>query len=350
MNTLARSSPFAVGVRVDVRDVGDVVTFLLQPERERELGHQELTGAVGERVESRGKAVPIERIGPIEAHVVPDFAVGRAPGRRPEVVHRSPPRPAVVREPRHIRGLEQEIGPPIVADDEDDVRLAFHLEIEVLTTGCRQRRKLPEIHTAQPVLRNLQAEADRPVALHQIAIAILRIRLRGSFERPDRSHQPSAGAAVVAHPVDIHGISVHGVGADVHIEPLAGLDAGVRRVGLDASSPVPAELVDLVVVSPDARQQPVGGAGVGVLDLNGVGLRCRVRPAGGPDCGGSQEHEPATSGRVSCGHGRLSISPVVEDSIHCRDSAPLDVTEGMVVGSESPRSGGHVPAAGRSKR
>ena len=57
---------------------------------------------------------------------------------------------------------------------------------------------------------------------------------------------------------------------------LAGLDAGVRGVRLDAPPPMPAQLVDLVVVARDPGQQPVGRAGLRVLDLNGFDCAAAV--------------------------------------------------------------------------
>ena len=80
---LRAKQTLAVRVRVDVGDVGDVVALLLQPERQRKLGHQELAGSVGQRMETRRVAVPVERIRPVEADVVTDLAVRRAPWRVP---------------------------------------------------------------------------------------------------------------------------------------------------------------------------------------------------------------------------------------------------------------------------
>ena len=64
----------------------------------------------------------------------------------------------------------------------------------------------------------------------------------------------------------------------MHVERFAGLDARVRRVGLDAPSSMPAQLVDLVVVPSDPGQQPVGGPGFAFSIWMGLDCAAALAP------------------------------------------------------------------------
>jgi hypothetical protein len=75
----------------------------------------------------------------------------------------------VIRQPGHVRGLEEEIGATAVPEDENDIALACELEIEVLTGWRGQRRELAQVDAAQRARRGgarlLQIAAIRSIAV-----------------------------------------------------------------------------------------------------------------------------------------------------------------------------------------
>ena len=75
---------------------------------------------------------------------------------------------------------------------------------------------------------------------------------------------------------------------------------------------------NLVIVPRDSRQQPVGGAGPGVLDLNRVGLRSSEGRAADPRRRGDHEKEPdPTDGRLRHAHDHT----LFQDSFQLPDSS-----------------------------
>ena len=135
-----------VGVGVDVRDVGHVVAVLLHPEGERELPEQELARADRERgVED----LAVLAVGPVEARLDVRAPV---PLLLAVVVERELAGPAVVGVPGGVGALEQEVGPAVVADDEDDVAL------QPLALG----RELAEVDAAGPVVGDRQRDGTAP--------------------------------------------------------------------------------------------------------------------------------------------------------------------------------------------
>src|SRR4030095_9756869 len=118
---LSAREPARVGVRVHVRDVRDVVAGLLHPEGQGELPEKECTGTLGQR---RVEDLPVLAVWPVEAdpHTgarVPVVRRGAVVVERPEVG------PAVVRRPRSVRALKEEVALAVVPDAENHVALEF---------------------------------------------------------------------------------------------------------------------------------------------------------------------------------------------------------------------------------
>ena len=103
---------------VAVGAVCDVVPVLLEPIGQGKLQRQEFARAKGQRIIHHAVVLRFAAVRPIEAHVGPrslhTFRVR---------VDRVVAGPAIVRLPRVVRALEQDIGRPLVTDDEDHVAL-----------------------------------------------------------------------------------------------------------------------------------------------------------------------------------------------------------------------------------
>ena len=61
----------------------------------------------------------------------------------------------------------------------------------------KETSRVAEIHAAQPVAWDLEAEPYLPVAFNQVAIAVLRRRFRRALQRSNRAHKARACAAVL---------------------------------------------------------------------------------------------------------------------------------------------------------
>src|SRR5207244_3113473 len=114
--------------------------------------------------------------------------------------------------------LEQEIRPPVIAYDENNVTLQFP------ALGS----ELPKIDSADPVTRNANRSAGLPPAISHALIADGRIGLRLASEWPEAFHVARPGSAIVAQPVDLDAESRRRVGANVHFQRLAIPQAGAR--------------------------------------------------------------------------------------------------------------------------
>src|SRR5262249_8477614 len=99
-------------------------------------------------------------------------------------------------------------------------------------------------------------------------------------EGPEALHEPPPRAAVITHPVEVESEGGGRVGADHKREPVARLEAGPRAVALDRRTAVPGRRVD-----PGAGEQPVGGAGLGVLRPDQVVAGRSAGPPEGPPTG-----------------------------------------------------------------
>ena len=126
-------------MRVEVRDVSDIVAARFQPVSEREFPEKPFAGTGGKR---RVENLTILSVGPVEAdlHVRPPIPLVLAVIVQGELAW-----PAIVRLPGRVRTLEDEISRAIVADDEDDVAL------QTVPLGG----EFAKINSAQPILRNL---------------------------------------------------------------------------------------------------------------------------------------------------------------------------------------------------
>src|SRR5205807_9118720 len=131
-------------VRVEVRDVSDIVAARFQPVSEREFPEKPFAGTGGKR---RVENLTILSVGTVEAdlNVRPPVPLVLA-----VVVERELARPAIVRLPRRVRTLENEIGRAIVADDEDEVAL------QSIALGG----EFAEVNAARPVLRNFDPRSE----------------------------------------------------------------------------------------------------------------------------------------------------------------------------------------------
>src|SRR5262249_38488135 len=157
-------------------------------------------------------------VGPVPAGAdagagVPALRVGRA-----VVVERPGARPAVVGGPGRVAALEEEIAPPVVAHDEDDVAL------QALPLG----RQLAEVDPARPVPRDDQPGGRRTGALGEPLGADRGFRLDGAAKRPEPGEMPAALAAVVAQAVEVDDERRGRIRADPDLQGLAGPDAGAR--------------------------------------------------------------------------------------------------------------------------
>ena len=138
-------------MRVEIRDVGDVVAVLLHPVGEREFPEQELARADRKR---RVQNLAILAVGPVEARLDVRAPV---PHLLAVVVERILAGPAVVSVPGGVGDLEEKVGLAIVADDEDDVAL------ELLALG----RQLAEVDAAGPIGGDRDRRARGPRAFAQ---------------------------------------------------------------------------------------------------------------------------------------------------------------------------------------
>src|SRR5205807_8462521 len=140
-----------VRVRVQVADVGDVVTFLLHPEGEREFPEQEFAGPLRQGcIED----LAIFAIGPIPAYA---HAGPPVPFFFAVIVEGPLARPAIVCRPRRVTALEEEVAFPVVTDNEDNVAL------KILVCSCQ----LAEVDATWPILWYGQANTRLPLAFAQ---------------------------------------------------------------------------------------------------------------------------------------------------------------------------------------
>src|SRR4029077_19372662 len=135
-------------MRIEVRDVSHIITLSFQPVCQGKLPKKPLTGASREWCI---KDLTVFSIRPIETHVDTWPA---PPHLLPVVIQRELVRPTVIRLPRDVRTLKNDIGRTIISDDENDITLQ----------PLAQRSEFPKVNTAQPVLRNLKGRTRLPFA------------------------------------------------------------------------------------------------------------------------------------------------------------------------------------------
>ena len=196
------------GVDVAAADVGHVVPVLLQPPHHRELG-------VEERVLRR---VAPSRERPVVAHFVGAARV-RARSTRVQAVAAV----GVVRLPRGVRRLEQQVGVAGVVPN--------HERYVARTTGVGAG-KPRDVHPRNCVRRHGPRRRFRPVsAIDETCGAVgeaWRLGLRQSRTRVQRRDVPCARASVVPHPVDVDGVRRR-IGSNLENSRLADVDAEGRR-------------------------------------------------------------------------------------------------------------------------
>ena len=195
----------------------------------------------------------VAAVGAVEADIGP-----RATGALGIGVDRKMARPSVVGVPGVVGALEENVGGAVVGDDERDVALPGGLRV----VGG-DHRKPAEVHTADPVGGNLDPCRGLPAALVEIFFARRGVGLRDAVEGPERRHQPSAAATVVAHPKDLKLEPGGGISRDEKLDPLASLDALPRAIALDAAG------AD-VIPQAHLRELPVERALPGILTGNRV--------------------------------------------------------------------------------
>src|SRR5829696_3010294 len=104
-------------MRVEVRNVGDIVTMLLEPERRRKFPEQKLARARGERRVQNLAVLPVRAIEP-DFHITAPIPLLYA-----IIVEGKLRRPAVVSLPSVVTALENKVGLAVIADNKDDVAL-----------------------------------------------------------------------------------------------------------------------------------------------------------------------------------------------------------------------------------
>ena len=201
----------AASVGVDPRCVADVVAVGLQPADHGVLGVEDPV-LVG--VSPRGE-------GPVVADLV-GAPIGSAGVETVAAV-------LVVRLPGRVRGLEEELRPPVVVpDDEEDVAGA---------SRAVRADELGEVDPGNRVGRHRPRGVARPVAAVDQSRRGLGETGRLVVDRGgvDRRHLAGAAAAVVAHPVDVEAVRRR---RGVHLEPdgLSLVDTHLGGEALDGAA------------------------------------------------------------------------------------------------------------------
>ena len=257
---------------VAVRAVGHVVAVLFEPVGERELERQELARAEGERVVDDAVVLRLAAVRPVEADVGPGPLRPLGMGVDRVVVG-----PAVVGLPGVVRALEQDVGRPVVADDEDDVALPVGLG-----GALGEGREPAQVDAAGPVGGNRQPGGRLPAALVQVFRAGLRDRLGLALERAERRHQAGASAAVIAHAKDLD-LNRRGGSVETMMSIVSpALHALLRAIAFDPGGAEP------VLVGADAGQLPVEGAGLAGSRRGSGSARPRPPTPGPPNRPGEE--------------------------------------------------------------
>ena len=200
-------------MRVDVRLVGDVVALPLEEADERHLPDDRPLPARCERA--------------VEGDAVRGCAAGRV-----HVVE-ALAAPVVVRLPGVHRDLDEDRGAARRrrADDEEDGRSLAALR------PARQE-EVRDVVPADGVARQLELVRDRPAG-DGLAVPVgARMGLRGPLlvgaAAGNAADEAAARAAVPAHAVHLDAVAGRRRGRHVEVQRLAGQEAQLRRVALDA--------------------------------------------------------------------------------------------------------------------
>ena len=221
-----------VEMRVAVRDIGDVVALLLHPIGQGKFPQQPFSRPQRQR-SVENLAVFAVRAIETDQHVAPPIPLAVT-----IVVERELIGPAIVGLPGVIAALEQKIGLPIVAHDED------HVALQTAVQGGQ----LAEIDTAQPIGRNRQLGRRLPLAVAQPFRADLGLRLGSAGKLAQLLDQPPAVTAVVTGAKNVERKFRRRVGADEKLDRVASLRAGVRAITFDPRRAVTRFRLDLYLV------------------------------------------------------------------------------------------------------
>ena len=178
-------------------------------------------------------------------------------------VHRVLVRPTIVRLPRVVAALEDDVRLAAIAHDEHDVALPG-----VFVLGLGHRRELAEINSAGPVGGDFDFGVRLPAALAETLRPDGRFGLRLHRDRAELRHVPPAGAAVVTHPIYVDRGTARRFGAEEDAKRLAGFDALMRAIAFDQrrSKALPfigADFRELPAIRPRARILALKGNGEG---------------------------------------------------------------------------------------
>ncbi len=226
---------------VAIRAVADVVAMLLEPISQGKLQRQKLPRADCQRVVHHAIELGLAGVGAIEADIGPRALPSLGMG-----VERIVAGPLVVGLPGVIRALKQDIGRPVVANDEDHIALPIRFVVR------GNGRQPAEIDSAGPVLGNRQPGGRLPTTFVQILLAGSRCRLRLTLKRAQGGHQPGTASAVIAHAENFDRQRPGRVGGDHDLDRFAGPHALPRAIALDPGGAI------LAAVDADPRQLPIG--------------------------------------------------------------------------------------------
>ena len=320
-----------VGVGVEVGRVRHVVAGALEPPDHLDLPVEELAGAVVVvgPVEGDLHRPPLPRHGRSVAAVEAVEALA-APVVRVVVV-------GLVGGDAH---LVEELGRPVVGDDEGDVVLP--------AAGVGQDR---HVDPARPRVGDRQDVARQPCAGGEAGPRALRARrLLEAGQRAGPEHQPPAEAAVPAQPVEVEREALRRVDRDVERHRLALPDAGCRRVALDLFRPVLRDLADLPARRPGQpvidhdrvvghREREGGGDGRAGLQRQAA----RTRPSA-PAAAPAGEHEARIRGRGERDGRPARVRP---GAVGATVDAAGRARHAAGAGSRLRHGEGHRPAEGR---
>ena len=295
------------GGSVDPGEVADVVAVALEPADHRVLAAEE----------ERGVVVAPRRERPVVAHLV-----GAA--RRSADVEAVAP-VSVVRLPRRVRGLEEEVGVAVVVSD-DEVNVALPARV-----GSNE---LADIDAGHRRGRDVERRRLRPVAaidqtrrcLRNTCRLLLGQRRAGS----DRRNLPRSEPAVVPEAIDVDAIGGC-VRLHLEVDRLAVVDAEGGCVPLDAVVPGPCD----VPLAPRAAGERVL-AGDDICDWRLAGIKRARACVTRPDCEHEAAAQPAArivkDTRRNAGTGR-PVTAWSTSLVNCKPNHPLALDHARVVRS-----------------
>src|SRR5690606_26846187 len=172
---------FRVFVSVDIRNVGYVISMLLQPVSQLKFPQQVFAGALRERLIHH---LRIPAVGSVEAD--PGAGTVGLLGLI-RVVKRVLVGPLVIGLPSGVAALKHQVSLPVVTNDEDDVTL-----VSVGFAG-----KFAQVNPTQPIIGNHQPSRSLPLTLSQSVFSNGRRCLRGYRERAKSLHKSPPFASII---------------------------------------------------------------------------------------------------------------------------------------------------------